>query len=72
MYSVQLVLNARKTTELQHRHSTAVHSLLPSPASSAPQPVQALHGKLKLVWELAFTKMIDSGTPKFPSVNSRK
>lgn len=71
-YSVQLVLNARKATELQHRHSTAVDSLLPSPASSAPQPVQGLHGKLKLVWELAFMKMIDSGTPTFPSINSGK
>lgn len=69
---IQLVLNARNATELHHRHHTAVHSLLLSPAFSAPHPVQGLHGKLKLFWELAFTKMIDSGTLKFPSVNSAK
>lgn len=68
-YSVQVVLNARRSAAETQR---SVHPLLPSSASSAPQPVQGLHGKLKLVWESAFTKMIDSGTPKFPSVNSGK
>lgn len=71
-YSVQVALIARKATKLLYRDMQSWSPLASTfTCLLCPTTYQRSLWKMKLIWELTSIEMTDSGTPNFPSINSR-